>query len=121
MSQPAEKEFYNQSLDACVEPTPLFRSLGQMPVAMQLVDAEQRILGLERELRTAKRASSHWNNEAHEERLKLRVALLEQKEWMEMERYRLEKLAEVARLPWWRFSKKRELLNELHEDLRSAG
>ena len=121
MSLPAEKEMTEIPMDTLGAPTPLFRSHGGMPVAIQLVDAAQRITELESELRKAKRASSYRHHEAHEERLRLRVALQEQREWMDFERYRLEKLAEVARLPWWRFSKKRSLLNQLEDDLRSVG
>ena len=121
MSYPAESNTPVIPMDPMAAPTPLFRTRGELPVAIQLVDAAQRIEELESELRKTKRASSHQQREAHEERLKLRVALQEQREWMDFERYRLEKLAEVARLPWWRFSRKRALLSQLEEDLRSAG
>ena len=93
----------------------LFQNLGELPVTVQVADAEQRIGKLEQQLRKSQRESSHWKNKTQEERLRLRVSLQEQREWIDLERHRLEKLAEVARLPWWRFGKKRALLQELQQ------
>ena len=98
-----------------------FRRRNNLPLSMQLVDAEQRIQELELRLRQANREVSRWNHAAEEERSRLRVSLQEQKEMMDMERYRLETLAQVAQLSWWRMSKRRALLRELGEDLRSTG
>ncbi len=98
-----------------------FRRRNNLPLSMQLVDAEQRIQELELRLRQANREVSRWNHAAEEERLRLRVSLQEQKEMMDMERYRLETLAQVAQLSWGRMSKRRALLRELSEDLRSTG
>ena len=105
-------------------PSPVHHLLlnrSELPVTVQVADAEQRIGKLEQQLRKAQQDSTHWKHKAQEERLRLRVGLQEQREWIDLERHRLEKLAEVARLPWWRFGKKHALLQELQEDLSAAG
>ena len=73
MSYPAESNTPVIPMDPMAAPTPLFRTRAELPVAIQLVDAAQRIEELESELRKTKRASSYQQREAHEERLKLRL------------------------------------------------
>ena len=74
---------------------------------------EERLEQAERELRIIERNSTHWSVLGEQERLKLRVELHEQREWVDFERYRLERLQEVIRIPWWRVNKRRRVLDEL--------
>ena len=92
-----------------------------VPVQLQLTDALIRIQRLERALQRAERMTENWCQVASSERLRLRVALQENRERMDLERYRLERLAEVARIPWWRIRKRRALMQALQEDLSAAG
>ena len=121
LNQAATQEHPEQSNTGTIPPSHLFLTRRELPVSLQVADAEQRIGQLESQLWKSQKATSHWQHIAQEERLRLRVALQEQREWIDLERHRLEKLAEVARLPWWRFGRKRAILQELKEDMSAAG
>ena len=74
---------------------------------------QERLEHAEDDLRLAERESNHWSALHKDERLRLRVELQERREWVDFERYRLERLHAVTRIPWWRVSKRRRVLGEI--------